>query len=123
MFSNNAYATIWEIKDGRGSTKDVRISTSRKNQEGKYETDFSGYVRFAGKAAELAATLQPNDRIQIKNCGVTNSYNKEKKITYWNPVVFEAEKVESNGGGSTATPEAQAEEFMPAPEDEGLPFM
>lgn len=95
MFCNGAYAKLWEIKEIKERSADVRISTSSKNKDGKYEQDFGGYVRMIGKALEaLNHDLHENDRFKIVRCGVTNRYDKEKKITYNNFAIFEVEPAE-----------------------------
>ena len=93
MFSNNTYAKLWKIEKVKDKNYyQGQISTSRKNQNGEYETDFSAsFVRFVGDAAKAAAKLSDGDRIRIINCGVTNSYDKEKKVTYTNYTIFECE--------------------------------
>lgn len=120
MFSNGAYATIWEVKDG-GKYCDARISTSKKNANGDYEQDFSANVRFVGKAKDIVSGMKEKDRIRIINCGVSNQYNKEKKTLYTNYVVFECEDV--NGGKTTKTP-AKADPEPAAMDDMNaeLPF-
>ena len=78
-FRKDGFATVWEVKTGKGNYSDVRISTSKKNkQTDQYETDFSGFVRFAGDAHKNASGLKEKDRIKLGDCDVTNSYNKEK---------------------------------------------
>ena len=122
-FRNGAFATVWEVREGRGKYTDVRISISRKDKNsGNYETDFSGYVRFIGDAATDALGLQPKDRIKIGECETTNRYDKEKNVTYTNHAVFSFERADSQGG--TAKPAAKKDEFMNVPEgiDEELPF-
>ena len=93
MFSQGSYAKIWGIKKSSyGDYYEVSLSTSRKNGDGEYETDFSdNFVRFVGKAKEKVPTIQENDKIRIEKCGVTTFYNKEKKIKYTNYVVFDFE--------------------------------
>lgn len=96
MFSAGSFAKIWEIKEGKGNYTDVRISTSRKDKEtGQYIQDFGGFARLVGKAHEAADHLEEGDRFQIVKCGVENHYNKEKKITYYNFVIFEIEMDDS----------------------------
>lgn len=93
-FRKDAYATIWEL-DRKEKFTNVKLSTSRKNKEtGQYKDDFSGYVRFIGKAHDLAANLQVRDRIQIDSCDVTTNYDKEKEKRYTNFLVFDATKQE-----------------------------
>lgn len=122
-FHNNAYATVWEVRQGKGNYLDARISTSKKNkQTDAYETDFSGWVRLIGKAANLGM-MSEKTRIKILECDVTNSYSKEKNTTYWNPVVFDAELVEG-----TSSPQKSVEPeggFMNIPDDldDEVPFV
>lgn len=121
MFSNGSYASIWSVNKGKGNYYDVRISTSRKRKDtGNYETDFSGFVRFCGEAGNQIASLEGKDggnrpitRVRLGNVGVTNTYDREKKITYWNAVVFSIEDGKSKN-----------DEFMSLPDgdDEELPF-
>lgn len=121
MFSNGAYAKLWDIKkvDGKNYYQG-RLSTSRKNQKGEYEQDFSdGFVRFVGNAATKAAQLSGNERIKIENCGVTNSYDKEKKITYWNCTIFDFSLV----GGNQEKKKDNSFNNIPDGVDDGeLPF-
>lgn len=125
MFSNGSYASIWSVNKGKGNYYDVRISTSRKRKDtGNYETDFSGFVRFCGEAGNQIASLEGKDsgnrpitRVRLGNVGVTNTYDREKKITYWNAVVFSIEEMENNS-------KSKNDEFMSLPDgdDEELPF-
>ena len=96
-FRNGSYATIWEIKKGTGNYTDVRISTSRKDkQTDEYVTDFSGFVRLIGDAHKNAGSLGEKSRIKIGDCAVTNSYDKEKKVTYTNFQVFSFEMADGS---------------------------
>ena len=90
-FKNNAYATLWEHKDGKGNYHEGRISTSKK-YKGEYENDFQGFVRFVGKAKQKAEKL-PNERIRIHilNCEVTNRYDKVKQKEYTTFAIFDFE--------------------------------
>ena len=70
----------------------MQLSTSKKSKDGlKYDTDFSGFVNLVGHAHNKAADLKEGDKIKIGDFEVTNSYNKEKKVTYTNVAVFEYE--------------------------------
>lgn len=126
-FRNGAYATIWEVKQGKGNYTDVRLSISKKNkQTEQYETDFSGFVRFIGTAHQKASSLKEKDRIKLGDCEVTNSYDKEKKVTYTNFAVFSFEDI--NGSNSSASSNSQSKQsndgFINIPDglDEELPF-
>ena len=105
------------------------MSISKKNkQTNQYETDFSGFVRFIGTAHQRANTLKEKDRIKIGDCEVTNSYNKEKNVTYTNFAVFSFEDANSNGSNANTNHNAQskpnANGFINIPDgiDEELPF-
>ena len=116
-FSNNRYAKVWQVKEGKGNYTDVRLSTSKKDQRtGEYEQDFSGWVRFVGKAHEIDPT--EGDRIKLLSVDVTNSYDKQKNVTYWNAVCFEWELAE--GSNNVKGDEG----FLSVPDsiDEELPF-
>lgn len=96
MFSAGSYAKIWEIKDRKDKYTDIRISTSKKDRStGKYSQDFGGFVRMVGQAHDAMLHLEEGDSFKIIRCGVENSYNKEKKVTYNNFVIFEAETDDS----------------------------
>lgn len=96
MFSAGSYAKIWEIKRKEDKFTDIRISTSKKDREtGKYSQDFGGFVRMVGQAHTAMDHLEENDSFKIIRCGVENSYNKEKKTTYNNFVIFEVETDDS----------------------------
>lgn len=105
MFGNNNYAKIWET-DRLEHYTTCKITTSRKNkQTNQYETDFSAKVRFVWKAHEKHP--QSGDKIKITSCAVTNKYDKEKKITYTNYIVFDYEEVEAKPKPPKPITEAQ----------------
>jgi len=101
MFSVGSFAKVWEIKKIAEKYTDLRISTSKKVEEGKYTQDFGGFVRLVGKAHQDGQYLTEGDSFKIVRCGVENSYNKETKTTYTNFIVFEIEASE---------PKAEAED-------------
>lgn len=119
---NGAYATIWESKPGKGNYMDVRLSTSKKNkQTDTYETDFSGWARFIGRANELGQ-LAERTRVKLNEVEVTNHYDKEKNQTYWSVAVFDAELCDSDSTPKNS--QAHPEEFLTIPDgiDDEIPF-
>lgn len=107
-FRTGAYATIWSVEDQGNFTK-VQLSTSRKNKEtDKYETDFSGFVRFIATAHTLASGLNKMDRIKIGDCDVTTSYNKDTKVNYTNYALFSFDAIDSNSTTPTEKPKPSA---------------
>lgn len=118
-FRNDAYAKVWEIRPHDNYT-DIRISISRKNQNGEgYTQDFSGFVRLIGDAHRNAEYLSDGDRIKLISCDVSNQYNKEKNVTYTTFKVFEFEN--ADGSKNAETNDAG---FLNVPEGEDaeLPF-
>ena len=92
MFSVNSWAKIWEIKEIKDKYSDIRISTSVKDKATEnYVQDFGAFVRLVGQAHKQMQYLSEGDRFKITRCGVTNNYDKEKKVTYTNYVIFEIE--------------------------------
>ena len=121
-FRNDSYATVWEVKTKAEKYTDAKISVSKTNkQSGQYETDFSGVVRFIGEAHKKAAELTERSRIKILNCDTTNSYNKEKKTTFWRCIVYDFEFTEE----SPRAKSTDGDGFMNVPNDldmDELPF-
>ncbi len=115
-FRSNTYAKVWEIKDN-GNYADVRIGISRKNrQTEQYEQDFGGYVRFIGSAYEGVKKVGQGGTVRLGEVDVTNSYDKEKKVTYTNFKVF---SLAADGGAAPAPSPAVAKVST---NDDGLPF-
>lgn len=127
-FRAGAYAKVWEVKAGNGNYTDARISISKKNrQTEQYETDFSGFVRLIGNAHQKAGSIKEGSRIKLGDCEVTNSYNKEKKITYTNYAVFDFESADSNSNNASSgatNSAAKPNDFVNIPDglEEELPF-
>lgn len=146
-FSVNSYAKVWGVEDkGKYSVVELSVSKKAKDRDGNeikdengrtvYDIEFSNkFVRFVGKAHELAKTLQKNDSIKILNCDVTNKYDKEKNTTFTNYVVFDAEPSQYNnssrGNSSSGKQQNQSKpstkydnDFLNVDEDSdaGLPF-
>lgn len=103
MFSNGAYAKVWEIKPTQSQkSKVIRISTSRKVADGQYEQDFSGFVRLVGKANQV--DIKVGDSIQLVSVGVSTSYVKETQKQYTNFTCFELKVAENNKNNAAPTP-------------------
>ena len=129
MFSNGAYVKIWDINKGNGNYYVANMSTSRKLDSGEYERDWSdGRVMLVGTAAKQAENIKKGDSLQIDNCGVTNQYDKDKKVMYTNYKIFSF--AESDGGGKKKSSSKSSgkvkKDFINVPEDAGdddeLPF-
>ena len=89
-FRTGNYARIWEVTD-KGRYLEAKMSVSKRNKAtGKYEQEWSAFgVRLVGHAANQAKEMTFPASVQLGSCDVTNKYDKEKKITYTNYVVFD----------------------------------
>lgn len=88
-FRTGAYAKIWEVAPVSDTNTKLRMSISRKNKDGQYEQDFSGYVAAIGTAAaKKAASLKQGDKIKLGDVDVSTRYDMVKKVTYTNFRVF-----------------------------------
>lgn len=121
MFSNGSYLKIWEVKAQEKYT-DVRATTSQKKEDGTYEQDFSGWVRLVGTAHKQG--VKQNDSLRIKNCGVRQTYDKEKKQNFTSFLVFAFEENNTPAASAPSTPKTNPA-FNNIPEgttEETLPF-
>lgn len=110
-FRVDSYAKVWEIEN-KGNYSEAKISISKKNkQTNQYETEFQSKVRLVGQAH--TCKVKANDRIKIKSCDVTNKYDKEKKITYTNYVIFEIETNDEPPKSITVNDLPKVEEILP----------
>ena len=118
---SDTYAKIWNI-DRKEKYSVVELSVSKKNRAtDQYETDFSSkFVRFVGNAHQQLINMQGNERIKIKCGDVSNHYDKEKRVTYTNYVVFDFELAD----GSQAKPQTDSDGFMTVPDgvSDEMPF-
>ena len=97
-FEKDGLATVWSAESVSDTVTKLRISTSRKNRDGEYETDFSGFVTVYGTSpAARAAKLKERDRIKLGDVEVSTRYDKEKNITYTNYKMFSFEKADFKG--------------------------
>jgi hypothetical protein len=104
-FRNNAYATVWkkiqrETKNGSPMFQ-INLTTQKKNKDGSYTKDFSGFASLFGKANEKATDLDEKDVIKILECDVNTNYVKSTGKNYTNFVIFDFEIIKK-GNGSTS---------------------
>ena len=108
-FRTGSYMTVWSVEQGHGNSMKVRLSSSRKNKEGVFEQDFSGFCSFFGSAAAQAEKLREKDRIKLGDVDVSTYYDKEKKKEYVTYKVFSFE----NANGSPSAPTGGAQQTAP----------
>lgn len=93
-FRQNCYCTCWADKQTgetvsfKEKSAKIRVSTSRKGNDGKYITDFSGYVTFAGQAFEKLRTVAITDKTRLHLTAVDVTYQYDKTTgrgitTFW----------------------------------------
>lgn len=100
---NNGFCTVWSNKETKTVVQlfekyaEVTISTSKKKQNGQYETDFNGKVRFIGRAFEKIRTmaLAEKDRLKLLEVETTNYWDKSKGKLYTNHICWDFEPAES----------------------------
>lgn len=119
-FRTDSYAKVWKIEN-KGNYHNVQLSISKKDKStDRYVQDFGGFVRFVGTAHKLAESLKEGDRIKIGSCDVSNTYNKEKNVTYYNFAVF---SYESADGSLSSKTNSQTNNNETNTDDDGeLPF-
>lgn len=123
MFSQGSYLKVWEITNKTDKYIDAQCSTNRKIAEGQFEKDFGGFVRFVGHAYNTMKNDEAGGSYKILSCGVRNTYDKEKKVTYNNFIVFDVEPSQNNNN-STAGASQPDNNFVSVPEglEDELPF-
>lgn len=83
-FRTGGILNVWEITRKGEKYTDIKVSSAVKSQkDGKYRTDFTGFIRLFGQAHE--ANVQPKQRIKLVKCDVVSppKYNGwENKYHY-----------------------------------------
>lgn len=122
-FRKGTYAKVWEVKPVFDTNTKCRISISKKNKDGEYETDFSGYVSFVGTvAAKKAATLKEGDSIQLGDVDVSTKYDSDKNVTYYNFKCFSFDLADSKPANNNTDAEPQPAVDDGEVDDDRLPF-
>lgn len=104
-YKNNCFATCWTDKQTQkvlniyDKYAEVLMTTSKKNANARngYETDFSGRVRFIGRAFEKIRTmaLAEKDKLKLLEVETTSRYDTQAKRTYTNFICWDFEPAES----------------------------
>ncbi len=100
LSSKGSVVTLWDIKPSEKSTK-CKVTVSQKDKKtNTWETQFNSFALFAGQAHNFISGMKEKDRVKITQFDISNKYDKEKKITYWNLTVWECEDANSPNQGS-----------------------
>lgn len=126
-FRANCYAKVWEKRNNFGHEYEAySISISRKDKTtGTYMASFKDIARFAGNAFNKAHDLQKGQSIKILECDVTNRYDPEKKVTYYNFIIYDFVLEPPRDGGQPVQQPAQQPIQEPSEtgtDDDLLPF-
>ena len=115
------FCKVWDVEVNDNGYAKVNLGTSRKDKKtDEYvNTNWWG-VAFVGKAKEFGADLTKGDVIEVISGQLENVYNKEKKVSYFNMVVFEAKN--ENGGSSNPEPKVKDKIQTIEEEDDEFPF-
>lgn len=117
--------TTWDKKVYAKYT-DVKCTVSNKKKDtDEYETTFSSFIRFIGKAHDKAVHLMERDRIIINNFDITAKWDAENKRMNINFVCFDFDKVDKDGNVITGAGNGNADDFINIPDnipDGELPF-
>lgn len=122
--------TVWEIRPYEKSSI-VRLSSSKKNMDGNWVTDFSMGCRFAGEAHKKAKILKEKDTITPKNVDVSVVWNKEQQKNDVSVLFWDFALIDKDGNITEITDDlikqnetATSNGFMdiPADIDADLPF-
>lgn len=125
-FRVGAYGKVWSVDQAKGNFTKVKLSVSKKQQDGTYATDFNGFCMFIGNAHAKAAMLKGDERIKLGDVDVSTVYNKDQKKEYVNYKVFDFEFADGNdskSGGQSSKKAADSNPIEGNPtEDDGCPF-
>ena len=121
LSSKGFWAKVWKIEDC-GNFHQCQISTSKKDKDGNYVKDYSGFVRLIGHAHNKAKDIKEGDTIKVSNSELTNNYSKARGVTYTNVAIFEIDEIkgEQANNSSNQLPEDSIWKELPTAED--LPF-
>lgn len=100
-YKNNCFATAWTDKQTQKVVNiydkyaEVLMTTSKKNANARngYETDFSGRVRFIGRAFEKIRTmaLAEKDKLKLLEVETTSRYDTQKQRQFTNFICWDFE--------------------------------
>ena len=132
-FKNNVYATIFQTKNAQKPV-DIHekyasafITIYKKNSlTNQREKDFSGWIRFIGRAFEKIKNIEITDktRIRLLEVEVTNRYNAETNQAYTNFICWDFE-IEGNvklANPNQVNVENADKPFDPLDDNSDLPF-
>lgn len=93
-FRVGSHAQIWGItqKETRtGELTTLNITINKRNKDGNYVKDFSGFATLWGKAAEKANSIAERDVIKLLEVDVSTNYVKASGKNYTNFNIYDFE--------------------------------
>ena len=126
-FTTRSVLKVWEVHPLENTNAVVRLKVThsyKKKDSEEWVQDFNEYVSVVGTAmAQKARSLKSGDLIMVNLCDVTNTYDKEKKQTFYNFSIRDFEKFDpKNPSKKSAPKEEVATPDSNAEEGGGLPF-
>lgn len=130
-FRAGSYARIWSSEPVSDGVTKINLSISKKNKTTeKYETEFSGFVKFIGTVnAKYAAKLKDGDRIKLGDVDVKTFKGKTNGKYYTEFICFNFDVVENQNNSQennpfvgSVLPDSEAEFTNEDAEDNKLPF-
>jgi len=112
---SSKYVKVWKVED-KGNYAKGQVSSSTKNQNGEYENS-TWFPMFTKGCRDKALALGEGASIEITKGGFTNKYDKDKKVTYYNLLIFDFEEMGNSGGSKPAKKEVD-NDF----DDDDIPF-
>ena len=117
IYFEKCFFKVWKIED-KGKYSLCNVSTGDKQQDGTYKNS-SWQLKLIGNKGDR--NLLEGDTIITKKAKVENIYDKEKKRSWLNVIVFDWDVQRSET--SKAAAEAKEDGFYPVDDEEDeLPF-
>ena len=116
LSSRGFWAKVWKVENC-GNYTQLQISTSKKDKDGNYVKDYSGFVRLIGHAHNKAKEISDGDSIKVSNFELTNKYVQARGMTYTNVAIFEIDEIKK----AEQQQESNWENINNMPQEE-LPF-
>jgi hypothetical protein len=123
MLCNGCYVKVWDVinkTNSRGNeVKQLRVSNSRKNEDGSYTQEFNGFITLRGDAAKK--TVNQSDSVRLMKIGVMNNYDKTTNTTYTNFLCFDLLTPDEIEKGKAARGQVDIDSQPPMPTTPGNP--
>ena len=129
-FRTGAFCKVWDVEPISDRKVKLRVSISQKSKdrEGEYIQEFSDFPVCLGTAcANQASRLKRGDTIRLGDVDVSNRFDKERRVTYYDFKIFSFEKVDGRAPSGSDNRAASRQPSRPPadevdPDAPDLPF-